>query len=130
MFHVVVSLGSNIDAQKNCQAGVAALSREFSVLLCSPIVQTAPLGVVDQPDFLNGVVYLQTALNREDFNLRLKALEVSLGRQPRSEKCGPREIDLDVLIWDGCVVNEDYFEREFLRQSVAVILPDFSVQSC
>jgi 2-amino-4-hydroxy-6-hydroxymethyldihydropteridine diphosphokinase len=48
-----------------------------------------------------------------------------MGRDRSLPKSGPRVIDLDILIWNREVVDEDYYERDFLRKGVAEILPDF-----
>lgn len=128
MNRVVVALGSNIEPEINLPAAIDRLSREFGVKARSVIVVTSPLGGIVQADFHNGVVLLLTELEQAPLAIRLKELEVILGRQPRNDKWGPREIDLDVLIWNGKVVNKDFYERDFLRQAVAEILPDLNLR--
>ncbi len=123
MNKAVVSLGSNIQPEVHTRAALDLLSLEFEVLACSSFVVTKPLGGVKQDDFLNGVVLLTTEHERSVFTIRLKELEVGLGRLQRPDKWGPREIDLDLLIWNGQVVNNDYYERDFLRKAVAEVLP-------
>jgi 2-amino-4-hydroxy-6-hydroxymethyldihydropteridine diphosphokinase len=118
----VVSLGSNIDADTHIPRAIRLIGKEFGALRCSSLVRTKALGIVDQPDFTNGVVVLTTELDAPDLVRRLKAIETLCGRKPRVEKWGPREIDLDVLIWNGEVVDQDYHDREFLRQAAAEVL--------
>jgi 2-amino-4-hydroxy-6-hydroxymethyldihydropteridine diphosphokinase len=123
---VVVALGSNIEPDIYIPRAINFLSREWQCLKESSLVVTSPLGIRDQPDFTNGVVLLATPLEKRSFKARLKEIEVLLGRQKRTEKWGPREIDLDVLIWNGEVVNKDYKDRAFLRKAVTQVLPAFS----
>ncbi len=49
---------------------------------------------------------------------KLKGMEDDMGRDRSRPKFGPREIDLDVIIWNQNVVDEDYYERDFLGQLV------------
>ena len=130
MNRAVVALGSNIDPEAYIRKACDALQREFGVRATSSLLLTKPLGILDQPDFLNGVVLLETSLDLDTLKDRLKALESALGRQVRADKWGPREIDLDVLIWNGEVVNKDYYERDFLRKTVAEILPSLKTRCC
>ena len=130
MSRVVIGLGSNIDPERYMTAAFDALSKEFVLLSRSGTVRTAPVGPQDQPDYLNAVVLIETGLSREALKSRLKALESSLGRQVRPDKWGPREIDLDILIWDGQVINTDYYERGFLQKAVAELLADIKRRCC
>jgi 2-amino-4-hydroxy-6-hydroxymethyldihydropteridine diphosphokinase len=130
MNRVVIALGSNIDPDVNVKKACDALAAEFTVCAVSSFLTTAPLGVKNQADFLNGVVCLETGLELEPLKKRLKEIEAALGRQPRENKWGPREIDLDVLIWNGQVVNKDYYERDFLQKAVAEILPGIKLRCC
>ena len=130
MNRVVVALGSNVDSTVNVKKACEALGREFSLKATSSLIRTKPLGFKEQEDFLNGVVLLETELEPESLKQKLKDLEVALGRQKQENKWGPREIDLDILIWNGEVVDKDYYERDFLQKAVAEILPDVKLRCC
>lgn len=71
-------------------------------LRLSPIYETAPVGVENQPPFLNAVVEGDATLPPEDLLVAVKHIERELGRQTR-ERWGPREIDLDILHVDGII---------------------------
>jgi 2-amino-4-hydroxy-6-hydroxymethyldihydropteridine diphosphokinase len=58
-------------------------------------------------------------MDKEELSVFLKQLEDKMGRDRREMKSGPRNIDLDILIWNNKVVDPDYFTREFLRDSAA-----------
>jgi len=55
----------------------------------------------------------------------LKKIEVDMGRIKTSNKQGPREIDLDIIIWNNRVVDNDVYERKFLQNSILELLPGF-----
>jgi 2-amino-4-hydroxy-6-hydroxymethyldihydropteridine diphosphokinase len=102
-----VGLGANVgDARANLVRAVHALAALPGVHLrrVSPLYRARPVGVADQPDFLNAAVALDVPRGPDAETgalallLALKGLERSLGRQPR-ERWGPREIDLDLLVF-------------------------------
>jgi 2-amino-4-hydroxy-6-hydroxymethyldihydropteridine diphosphokinase len=66
----------------------------------SPVFESEPVGVLDQPQFLNLVVGLETTLSPEALLHRLMAIERTLGRE-RLVRWGPRTIDLDLLAYEG-----------------------------
>jgi 2-amino-4-hydroxy-6-hydroxymethyldihydropteridine diphosphokinase len=55
----------------------------------------------------------------DELSVFLKQLEDQMGRDRNQKKFGPRNIDLDILIWNNEIVDPDYFTREFLRNSAA-----------
>jgi 2-amino-4-hydroxy-6-hydroxymethyldihydropteridine diphosphokinase len=96
-----LGLGSNVgDRQANLQAAVDALPRHgVSVLASSSVYDTEPVGeVLDQPEFLNAVVRVETALEPEALLDACKAVERELGRAAGGVRHGPRPIDVDVLL--------------------------------
>ena len=70
---------------------------------------------------------METELEQQSLKKELKRIEDILGRDRSLPKFGPRTIDLDILIWNKKVVDEDYYEREFLRKGVEEIIPDFEL---
>ena len=102
-----VGLGANLgDAERNLAGAVAALDAipGARVRAVSSLYATAPVGVVDQPEFRNAVVALDVAAGPDisraalDLLAALKSIERSMGRRER-ERWGPRELDLDLLIF-------------------------------
>jgi 2-amino-4-hydroxy-6-hydroxymethyldihydropteridine diphosphokinase len=97
-----LGLGSNLgDREANLRAALAALGREEGIRLlrASDFRASAPWGDTDQPDFLNAVAEVETALGPVELLRRVKAIERELGRQP-ARRWGPRLIDIDLLTWD------------------------------
>ena len=126
---VVIALGSNIEPEENLELAVVALKSKFKVSKRSRWIQTKPIGILDQPDFFNGVLIMVTKLGIESLKQELKSIEDLMGRDRSKPKFGPRIIDLDILIWNGKVIDKDYYDRDFLRKGVEEILPDFESKS-
>ena len=96
-----LGLGSNVgDRRANLQAAVDALpAHGVRVLASSSTYDTEPVGeVLDQPDFLNACVRVETTLAPEALLDACKAVERDLGRHAGGVRHGPRPIDVDVLL--------------------------------
>jgi 2-amino-4-hydroxy-6-hydroxymethyldihydropteridine diphosphokinase len=118
---VIIGLGSNIDPHLNLKRAVDLLQQNFTLLKRSSILRTSPVGITNQPDFYNTAILMETDLERNDLSIRLKEMEDILGRNRSRPKFGPREIDLDILVWNDEIVDEDYYHRDFLQQLVSEI---------
>jgi len=119
MNECIIGIGSNIDAERNIAQMLRLLGNEVEVVQVSKMVKTSPIGIHNQPDFTNGAVKIKTNKGIYELSLFLKALEDRMGRDRTQHKFGPRNIDLDILIWNNQIVDQDYFLREFLRNSAA-----------
>ena len=76
-----------------------------------------------QPVLVNGAA---VGIGERKRNIDMfEKIEVEVGRVKTPNKQGPREIDLDIIIWNSTVVDNDVFERQFLRESVLELLPGF-----
>ena len=126
---VVIALGSNIEPEENLELAVVALKSRFKVSKRSRSIKTKPIGILDQPDFFNSVLIMVTELGIESLKHELKSIEDLMGRDRSKPKFGARSIDLDILIWNGKIIDKDYFDRDFLRKGVEEILPDFESTS-
>jgi 2-amino-4-hydroxy-6-hydroxymethyldihydropteridine diphosphokinase len=105
-----LGLGSNVgDRRANLQRAVAALPwRGVDVLASSSVYETEPVGVVlDQPDFYNACLRIQTALGPEELLDACKAVERELGRVAGGVRHGPRAIDIDLLLLDSIDYDSD-----------------------
>lgn len=117
MNECIIGIGSNIDAEKNIPEMLKLLSADVEIVQVSEMIQTKPIGLIEQSDYTNGAVLIRTEMNLETLAGYLKELEDRMGRDRTQQKFGPRKIDLDILIWNNCVVDADYFTRDFLRIS-------------
>ncbi len=88
------------------KSSVAAMraTAGIEVVRTSSVYETQPVGDPEQPLFLNAVAQLRTDLSPRDLLDRFKAIEVEVGRTP-GERWGPREIDIDLLLYDDEVVD-------------------------
>jgi 2-amino-4-hydroxy-6-hydroxymethyldihydropteridine diphosphokinase len=96
-----LGLGSNVgDRIANLRAAVTSLrERGVDVLAMSSVYETAPQGeILDQPDFLNAAVEIETDLEPEALLDVCKDVERALGREPGRPRHSPRPIDVDLLL--------------------------------
>jgi 2-amino-4-hydroxy-6-hydroxymethyldihydropteridine diphosphokinase len=129
---VYLALGTNLgDRFANLQAAITALPPTVRVLEQSPIYETPPWGLTDQPAFLNMVLKGETALAPAQLLDHLKRLERTLGRLP-AVRWGPRQIDMDILFYDeliletpGLVIPHPRLqERAFVLVPLADLAPE------
>jgi 2-amino-4-hydroxy-6-hydroxymethyldihydropteridine diphosphokinase len=127
-----VGVGSNLgDREATVRAAIAALP---GVVAVSTLRETDPVGVVDQPAFLNGAVVLETELPPRELLELLLAVERDLGRE-RRERWGPRSIDLDLLVYGDVSVDEPgltvphprLHERRFALEPLAELDPELEL---
>ena len=114
----IIGIGSNIEPEQNIAVALFFLRQEQDFVSVSRLVKTSPIGIPDQPDFLNGAAKILTTMEIADFKSYLKDIEERLKRDRTAPKFGPRTIDLDIVIWDGEIVDPDYFSRDFLKTTV------------
>ena len=96
-----LGLGSNVgDRRGYLEAAVERLRHhEVQVVASSSVYETEPVGeVLDQPDFLNACLRVETELDPEELLDACKAVERELGRRPATIRHGPRPVDVDVLL--------------------------------
>jgi 2-amino-4-hydroxy-6-hydroxymethyldihydropteridine diphosphokinase len=122
-FHqVIISVGSNINPQTNISESRDILSREAKLLDYADTIETAPVGYTSQPNFLNTAYLVVTPLEFADFNAFLKSVEDRMGRERGPIKSGPRTIDLDIIVWDGDVLTDDYYQYDYISVPVDQIM--------
>lgn len=133
-----VGLGSNLDEPvAQVESAIEALQRlpGSTVTKRSSLYRTAPWGGIEQPDFVNAVVALETELTANALMEELLAIERRLGRRRDVERYGPRVIDLDLLLYDAALIDEPQLrvphprlhERAFVLVPLAEIAPDASI---
>lgn len=132
MKRVYLGLGTNLgNREHNLQEAVDRLHRGgVEVLRVSPVYETKPMYVEDQPLFLNMVVEGQTSILPRVLLKRLKSIEREIGRKP-SKQNGPRTIDIDILLYgrfvirsmDLLVPHPRMEERRFVLEPLAEIAP-------
>jgi 2-amino-4-hydroxy-6-hydroxymethyldihydropteridine diphosphokinase len=104
-----LGLGANLgDRRATIEEALRRLDAEpgIRVAATSTLRETAPVGLTEQPAFLNGAAALETTLDPRDLLDRLLAVERALGRERTGPRFGPRTIDLDLLLHGGETVDE------------------------
>ena len=132
MTRAFVGVGANLgDREATIREALAALP---DVVAVSELRETEPVGVVDQPAFLNGAIALETDLSPRELLDALLEIERGLGRE-RHERWGPRTIDLDLLLYGGELIDEPgltvphprLHERRFALEPLLDLDPELSI---
>lgn len=132
-----IALGSNLHSRFGAPAGtlreaIRRLDDLGTVTAVSRFHDTEPVGYADQPRFVNAAVLLETQVSPVDLLRGLLAIEHSMGRDRASAPPkGPRIIDLDLLFYDGLVLDDpaltlphpSMHERRFVLAPLAEIAP-------
>ena len=106
----VIALGANIgNPMENLEIAISLLRESTEVIGVSSIYKTAPVGGPAQPDYLNAVCIIESELPAIDLLSLLHGIEKSLGRE-RSERWGPRTIDLDLIQYGGLLSKSTELE--------------------
>ena len=132
-----VALGANLgDPRATVLAAFAALANlpESRVARCSSLYRTAPVGILDQPDFVNAVAVLETSLSADALLDALLDIEARFGRI-RRERNGPRTLDLDLLLYDDIELDLPHLTlphprlhlRAFVLLPLAEVAPDLAI---
>jgi len=131
---IYLGLGSNLDDPKGqLDAAVSALAKlpRTEVLRESRTYVSKPWGKLDQPDFLNMVAEIRTGLAPQTLLRHVKRIEQQQGRI-ESERWGPRQLDIDILLIgqrtistaDLVVPHPRMWERAFVLRPLADLRPD------
>ena len=132
-----VGIGANLGPrEKTLRRAVELLGRTdgVEVVGVSELRETDPVGVVDQPPFLNGAVSVETTYSPRAVLDLLLEIERSLGRV-RGERWGPRVVDLDLLVYGNEVVDEPALrvphprlhERRFVLEPLKDLNPELEI---
>ena len=132
-----IALGANLgDPAATVQAAFAALATlpQSTLTATSALYRTAPVGICDQPEFINAAARIETELTPEALLDALLAIEQRFGRV-RTLRNGPRTLDLDVLLYDEQVLDTPRLIlphprlhlRAFVLYPLADIGPDLSI---
>ena len=137
MTRAYVGLGANLGSREETLHRAVELLGDadgVGVLAVSELRETDPVGVVDQPRFLNGAVEVETTRTSRELLDLLLEIERSLGRV-RAERWGPRTVDLDLLVYGDEIVDEaglrvphpHLHERRFALEPLADLDPELEV---
>lgn len=133
-----VGLGANLGDREATLRGAIELlgaTHGIEVVAVSTLRDTEPVGLLDQPRFLNGAVAVETTLSPRELLEALLGVEKALGRVRDGQRWGPRVVDLDLLVYDDLVVHEPglrvphprVHERRFALEPIAELDPELEI---
>jgi 2-amino-4-hydroxy-6-hydroxymethyldihydropteridine diphosphokinase len=133
-----VGLGANLGPKEVTilrAVDLLGATEGIEVLELSRLRETEPVGVTEQPAFLNGAVALETSLPPRELLDVLLRVERELGRVRDGERWGPRTIDLDLLVYGDETVDEPglsvphplLHERRFALEPLADLDPELDI---
>ena len=131
---IYIGIGANLgDREKTLQkaTGILDAKPKITVVAASAVYETVPVGVVEQPHFLNAVLQVHTSLSARSLLNCLLAIERDFGRV-RETRWGPRTLDLDILLYGDAIINQPglqvphphLHEREFVLVPLCDLKPD------
>ena len=134
MHTVYLGLGANLNApRKQIHAAVAALKalKDVEFVCVSHDYASKPMGPQDQPDYVNAVACVKTALKPEQLLDLTQAIELEHGRVRKEQRWGPRTLDIDILLFGNDVIDTPRLtvphygltEREFVVYPLFEIAP-------
>jgi len=134
MHTVYLGLGANLNApRKQIHAAVAALKalEDVEFVCVSHDYASKPMGPQDQPDYVNAVACVKTALKPEQLLDLTQAIELEHGRVRKEQRWGPRTLDIDILLFGNDVIDTPRLtvphygltEREFVVYPLFEIAP-------
>jgi len=123
MNDVILGLGSNIVPEHNLPEALRRLAAVVKIDAVSSLWETTAIGSAG-PVFLNAAASLQTKYDRVELKSRvLWVIETSLGRVRSADKNAPRPIDLDILVFNGEVLDGSIFKLDHLILPLAELIP-------
>lgn len=139
MAQAFIALGANLgEARKALQEVVARINEEESIVVtqCSSFYKTTPIDS-SGPDYINGVIKVETTLSPEDLLSKLLIIEKEFGRiRPVGAHNAPRTMDLDLLLYENEVRTTSFLtlphprmhERAFVLVPLCEIAPDITIE--
>lgn len=123
---VYLSLGSNIAPERNLPLAVEKLGEFGEVLAVSEAWESPPVGT-SGANFLNAAVLLRTSQTLKMLKLEmLRPIEEAMGRVRGEDKNAPRPIDLDILIYNGRLLDEELWKHAHLAVPLAALHPSYT----
>lgn len=124
MAKIYISIGSNIDAEKNIRLAVHALEKYYGKLILSSVYESEAVGFTGD-NFLNLVAAVKTDDDVNSVATNLRKIEDDNGRVRSGPRFSSRCVDLDLLLYDDLVLKEEGLElpRDEITKNAFVLLP-------
>ncbi len=135
---VFIAIGSNLsDPVAQAQLAIQTLQQhpDITVIACSSLYSSTPMGPQDQPDYINAVIEISTHLSPLELLDCTQKIELEQGRVRKNERWGPRSLDLDILLYDEQVIEHERLTiphygmkvREFVLYPLHEIAPNLNL---
>jgi 2-amino-4-hydroxy-6-hydroxymethyldihydropteridine diphosphokinase len=125
---VCLLLGSNIDPDQNIPRAIQLLKQELMIIKASSVWESAS-SICCYPDFLNMAVLVKTHLAAQQLKEQvLRPLEARMGRVRTSDKNAPRPIDIDIILFDGQLIDPALGQQAYQAVPVAELLPNYHLR--
>jgi 2-amino-4-hydroxy-6-hydroxymethyldihydropteridine diphosphokinase len=127
---IYLSLGSNIDNRGDyLNSAISMIKEKCKIIKQSSVHETKPVGFINQPNFLNMCICIETTLSPFELLHYCQDIEKQLGRV-RTIKNGPRTIDIDILLFNNIVINTNHLiiphpkmnERKFVLTPLSELM--------
>lgn len=123
---VFISLGSNISPEKNLPKAVKLLNNQLRVVTTSSAWESPPFSGKG-PNYINAVAHVYSDLTFLELKRQvLRTIEAELGRVRSPDPDSPREIDLDIVIFNDNVLDANIWDRPYLAVPLAQLIPDYT----
>lgn len=124
MARIYISIGSNIDAEKNVRLAIHALQDHYGKLILSSVYESEAVGF-DGDNFFNLVAGLNTEEDVYTVATTLRKIEDENGRVRSGPRFSPRTVDLDLLLYDDLVLQQEGLDipRDEITKNAFVLLP-------
>ena len=127
MGNIFIALGSNLgNPKEQVKNGILSIKKIGGVKILSEsnLYETPPVGMVNQPNFINAVIKIDSDLSPYALLDKLLKIENTAGRI-RVDKNGPRTLDLDILLFDNLILNEKKLTipHPRMHQRLFVLMP-------
>ena len=127
MSNIFIALGSNLENPKEqIKQGILSIKdiEGVKILRESYLYETPPVGILDQPNFINAVIKIDSDLSPYELLDKLLKIENMAGRI-RVNKNGPRTLDLDILLFDNLILNDENLTipHPRMHERLFVLLP-------
>lgn len=126
MNKIILGLGTNLgDRFKNIELAYQLIEEKIGAITAkSKLYETAPWGVLDQPDFINSCISIESNLTPKECLKMISEIENEMGRI-RYQKWGARLIDIDILFFGNEIINQEELSvpHPFIQERIFVIKP-------
>ncbi len=130
MLHrIILSIGSNYHAHEQVSRARTLISRRFSLLSYSPVMQSEAIDMPSEtPHFVDQIAIGYTTKNRTETLQCLKEIELLLGRPVRGKRIsGQIEMDIDLLCWDCHCIKPNDLKRSYVAEGMKKLGMDFRI---